>query len=60
MNESFVSSTKKEMGNIKGMSEQKVEKIFEAASKIETMCFQSGLAILEKRKKIKRITTGSR
>ena len=54
------SSTKKEMLNIKGITEQKAEKIYEAAAKIETMSFQSGMAILEKRKKIKRITTGSR
>ena len=48
------------MLNIKGITEQKAEKIYEAASKIETMCFQSGMAIFEKRKKIRRITTGSR
>ncbi|TNV77891.1 hypothetical protein FGO68_gene13661 [Halteria grandinella] len=52
--------TKKEMLNIKGITEQKAEKIYEAASKIETMSFQSGMAIFEKRKKIRRITTGSR
>lgn len=48
------------MLNIKGITEQKAEKIYEAASKIETMSFQSGMVIFEKRKKIKRITTGSR
>ena len=32
-------STKKEMLNIKGITEQKAEKIYEAASKIETMSF---------------------
>lgn len=47
------------MLNIKGITEQKSEKIYEAAGKIETMCFQTGMAILEKRKKIRRITTGS-
>lgn len=46
--------------NIKGITEQKAEKIYEAANKIESMGFQSGLAILEKRKKIKKISTGSR
>ena len=55
----IIISTKKEMLNIKGITEQKSEKIYEAASKIETMCFQTGMAILEKRKKIRRITTGS-
>lgn len=48
------------MLNIKGITEQKAEKIYEAAAKIETMSFQTGMAILEKRKKIRRITTGSR
>ncbi len=47
------------MLNIKGITEQKAEKIYEAASKIETMSFQTGMAILEKRKKIKHISTGS-
>jgi hypothetical protein len=31
--------TKKEMLNIKGITEAKAEKIFEAAGKIETMTF---------------------
>lgn len=53
-------STKKEMLNIKGITEQKAEKIYEAAGKIETMSFQTGMVIFEKRKKIRRITTGSR
>jgi hypothetical protein len=35
--------TKKEMLNIKGITEAKAEKIFEAAAKIETMCFKSGM-----------------
>jgi len=48
------------MLNIKGITEQKAEKIYEAANKIESMSFQSGIAIMEKRKKIRRITTGSR
>lgn len=56
---SLIGSTKKDMLNIKGITEQKAEKIFEAASKIETMQFLSGMTILEKRQKIKRITTGS-
>lgn len=48
------------MNNIKGMSEQKCEKIYEAANKIESMGYQTGMQIFEKRKKIKKITTGSR
>ena len=47
------------MLSIKGITEGKAEKIFEAAGKIETMCFSSGLVIQERRKKIKRISTGS-
>ena len=51
--------TKKEMCNIKGMSEAKVDKIMEAAGKMEKMCYKTGLQVLEQRKKIKRISTGS-
>lgn len=51
--------TKKEMLSIKGITEAKAEKIFEAAGKIEKMSFVSGLDILEKRKKVRRISTGS-
>ena len=47
------------MLSIKGITEGKAEKIFEAAQKIETMTFASGLVIQERRKKIKRISTGS-
>ena len=47
------------MLNIRGITDAKVEKIFEAAQKIESMSFQTGFAILQKRKKIKRISTGS-
>ena len=47
------------MLNIKGITEQKAEKIFEAASKIESMGYVDGMTILEKRKKIKKISTGS-
>jgi meiotic recombination protein DMC1 len=35
-------TTKKEMLNIRGITEAKVEKIFEVASKIENMGFQTG------------------
>ena len=48
------------MLNIKGITDQKVEKIYEAASKIETMGYLTGMQIFEKRKKIKKITTGSK
>jgi meiotic recombination protein DMC1 len=52
-------ATKKEMLNIKGITEAKAEKIFEAAGKIEKMQFLTGMEILEKRKKVKKISTGS-
>lgn len=51
--------TKKEMLNIKGITEAKVDKIFEAAQKLEKMNFVSGYEVLERRKKIRRISTGS-
>jgi meiotic recombination protein DMC1 len=47
------------MLSIKGITDAKAEKIFEAAGKIEQLSFKSGLAILEKRKTIKKISTGS-
>lgn len=46
--------------NIKGINDVKAEKIYEAAAKIETMGYQTGMQIFEKRKKIKRISTGSK
>ena len=51
---------KKDLINIKGITDQKAEKIFDAAQKIENGGFCTGLAIVERRKKIKKITTGSR
>ena len=51
--------TKKEMLSIKGITEAKAEKIVEAAAKIEKLAFCSGLDVLEKRKKVRKISTGS-
>lgn len=56
---SVLMCTKKDMLNIKGITDVKAEKLYEAAGKIEKTGFQTGLAILEKRKLIKRISTGS-
>ena len=53
-------STKKELLNIKGISDAKLEKIVEAATKIEKLSFCTGLEYQEKRKDVKMITTGSR
>ena len=47
------------MLNIRGITEAKVEKIFEAANKIEQMGFRSGFEIFERRKQIRKISTGS-
>ena len=51
--------TRKDLLNIKGISDQKVDKMIEAAQKIEGQGFYKGTLVLLKREKIKRITTGS-
>lgn len=48
------------MLNVKGITEQKAEKIYEAANKVESTGFLTGMQIMERRKKIKKISTGSR
>ena len=57
---SVMQATKRFMLNIKGISDNKLEKIRMAASKIEGAGFQNANAVLEKRKMIKRISTGSK
>ena len=56
----ILQATKKELEKIKGITEQKIEKMMEAASKIENAGFITGTDMLLKRKKITRITTGSK
>lgn len=56
---SVLMCTKKEMLNIKGITDVKAERMYEAANKIESQGFQSGMQIMQKRKQIKRISTGS-
>ncbi len=56
---SVLMCSKKDMLNIKGVTDQKADKIYDAAQKIEKGGFCSGLQVLEKRKKIKKLTTGS-
>lgn len=57
---SIIQATKKELCQIKGISEAKVEKIFEAACKIETGTnFMTGSQLLHKRATVLHITTGS-
>ena len=53
-------ATKKELTNIKGISEQKIDKMIEAAQKIEGLGFSKASDVLVKREHIRKITTGSR
>lgn len=50
---------KKDLSNIKGLSEAKVDKIVEAARKMSDAGFVSGVTYLQHRKRVLRITTGS-
>jgi len=56
---SILMSTKRDLLNIKGISEQKLEKIIEAAIKLSGATFMSGNEVLNKRKQILKISTGS-
>ena len=52
--------TRKDLLNIKGISDQKVDKMVEAAQKIESLGFYKASAIMTKRSRLRRITTGSK
>ncbi|CAO3619832.1 unnamed protein product [Cunninghamella echinulata] len=52
-------STKRNLAKIKGLSEAKVDKIKEAASKIQGATFLSGTEVAIKREKVMKISTGS-
>ncbi|XP_054710485.1 meiotic recombination protein DMC1/LIM15 homolog [Uloborus diversus] len=52
-------TTKKKLNNIKGLSENKVDKIREALSKLDSNIFMTALDLCEKRKFVFRIGTGS-
>ncbi|TNJ30097.1 Dmc1b [Giardia muris] len=52
-------TTRKQLNNIRGLSETKVDKILAAADKIGQSYIQDGLQALEDRKNILKITTGS-
>lgn len=56
---SLFMAPKKELLNIKGITDAKLEKILEAAQKLESVGFRTGNDILVKRKNLLRITTGS-
>ena len=49
---------KKDLLNIKGLSEAKVDKIVDAARKLCASGFVNGVSFMEQRKKVVRITTG--
>lgn len=51
--------TKKQLSGIKGLSEAKVEKILEAAGKLCTCGFISGVESLKKRQEVVKVSTGS-
>lgn len=57
---SILMATKKELLNIKGITDQKIEKIQEAAMKLENGGFITGYGVMVKRKNVLRITTGSK
>lgn len=58
---SLIQATKKELCNVKGLSEAKVEKILEASAKIESSSvFITANQLVEKRSRILKITTGSK
>jgi meiotic recombination protein DMC1 len=52
--------TRKELLNIKGITDVKVDKMIEAAQKIECLGFYKATSIMNKRENIRRITTGSK
>lgn len=52
-------TTRKDLVSVKGMSDGKVDKILEAAAKIESACFMSGLDLRTKRQAVFRVATGS-
>lgn len=52
-------ATKKDLCNIKGINEAKIQKILEAAKKLENHGFMTGNELAQKRKSVIKITTGS-
>ena len=56
---SLFMAPKKELLNIKGITDAKLEKILDAAQKLEILGFQKGSDVLIRRKSLIRLTTGS-
>ena len=52
--------TRKELLNIKGISDVKIDKMVEAAQKIESLGFFKATDVMTRRQHIRRITTGSK
>ena len=57
--EAIAFTPKKHLVNVKGLSENKVDKIIEAASKIVQMGFQTASTYFEKRQSLIQLSTGS-
>ncbi|KAJ7050436.1 Rad51-domain-containing protein [Mycena amicta] len=55
-----VMTTRRQMMKIKGMSEAKVDKVKDAASKIMGSSFATGVEVQEKRKRVFTVSTGSK
>eukprot|EP00762_Andalucia_godoyi_P003161 ANDGO_01113.mRNA.1 Meiotic recombination protein DMC1 homolog len=53
-------TTRKDLLNIKGMSDAKLDKLLDAAAKLSGPQFVSGVVALEKRKEVLKVTTGSK
>ena len=53
-------ATRKDLLNVKGISDAKLEKIQEGAAKIESVGFLTGNDMLSKRQNLVKITTGSK
>lgn len=57
---SVVMATRKDLLNVKGISDAKIEKLQEAAGKIEATGFITGTDVMMKRQGLTRISTGSK
>jgi len=57
--EAIAFTPKKHLVNVKGLSENKVDKIIEAAAKIVVMGFQTASTYFEKRQSMIQLSTGS-
>ena len=53
-------TTKKDLLNVKGITDAKIEKLQEAAAKVESVGFMTGNDIFLKRQNLLRLTTGSK